>query len=50
MEIEAVVGSAETQTLPFQENYIGQIYLQDCGHYEVKYEPTYPFFTFSMTG
>ena len=50
MEIEAVVGADEIQTLAFMPNYIGSIYRQDCGFYNVKYTPEYPFFQFSREG
>ena len=48
MEIDAVIGSPVKQTLPFVDNYIGAIYGQDCGNYEVslKNPTSYPFFRF----
>ena len=50
MEIEAVVGATQTQTIPFMPNYINSIYKQDCGGYRVLYAPTYPFFKLSRNG
>ena len=50
MQIEAVIGADQIQTLSFMPNYIGSIYKQDCGNYEVTYTPSYPFFQFSKGG
>ena len=48
MEIDAVIGSPVKQTLPFVDNYIGAIYGQDCGNYEVtlKTPTSFPLFRF----
>ena len=50
MQIEAVIGADQIQTLAFMPNYINSIYKQDCGNYEVIYSPVYPFFSFSKNG
>ena len=50
MQIQAVIGADEIQILPFMPNYIGSIYKQDCGNYEVTISPSYPFFQFSKNG
>lgn len=50
MEIEAVVGPTQTQTLKYQENYMNSVYGQDCGSYSIDYYPKYPFFSFSKAG
>lgn len=50
MEIEAVAGDTQVQTLSFMPNYMGYAYQQDCGSYQVTYSPSYPFFNFSKSG
>ena len=50
MQIEAVIGPTQVQTLEYQKNYMEDVYLQDCGGYGVRYYPDYPFFKFSSTG
>ena len=50
MDIEAVVGATQTQTLNYQENYMESSYGQYCGSYELLSSPTYAFFSFSQTG
>ena len=48
MEIDAVIGSPVRQALPFVDNYIRDIYGQDCGNYEVtlKTPTSFPLFRF----
>lgn len=47
MAIEAVVGEKQTQPLAYQENYIESVYNQNCGSYDIDYEPKLPFFRLS---
>ena len=50
MAIEAVVGEKQTQPLAYQENYIESVYNQNCGSYDIDYEPKLPFFRLSQSG
>lgn len=46
MEITAVSGVKQTQTLQFIDNLMGQTYGQDCGNYRIRLEPQLTFFSF----
>lgn len=50
MTIEAVVGATQVQTLQYQQNYMKQVYDQDCGSYDIEYFPQYSFFSFDENG
>ena len=50
LEIEAVFGATQTETLIYRQNYIESVYNQDCGAYSIDYDPKLPFFEFSESG
>ena len=50
MQIDAVSGPTQIQTLQYQKNYMEDVYEQDCGSYGVRYYPEYHFFSFSTSG
>ena len=50
MVTKAVSGPADVAALEYQQNYMEQIYEQNCGTYTVKLSPTYSFLTIAKTG
>ena len=39
MTVKAVSGAPVSQALLYQDNYIENIYGQDCGKYSIRFEP-----------
>lgn len=46
----AVSGPPDVATLAYQDNYMETIYLQNCGTYQVTFDPPLTFLTLAKTG